>query len=349
MHVCIAFHLSEGDASQLPHSPGRGPIGSVQDKKSVKAINTSGLGGVSPPNIVIPFCPSMPRENARLDGLPLAPSWFFNGFKLVSKSEGHHKNIKNMRRLVSQVWPEQPRPDCPGPGPGPSCVSLKSDRSIGRIIKFKDGQQSDDEMIQHERPDSPEPESGSGPSCVSLKSDRSMGRHVDFKDGQQSDDEMTQQQIPVHRTLSCVSMKSDHFRRFYTRKQERHFAKIQHERLDCPGPGSGPSCVSLKSDRSMKQPILFKDGQQSDDEIVQQQRSEVPIGQSVQQHQTHLDSIFKKNKDRYVARIRQVGITGGPTLEPGLGLGLAGERLVSLPTGPGRAQPEMADVGPAFQ
>ncbi|KAI3371762.1 hypothetical protein L3Q82_024311 [Scortum barcoo] len=38
----------------------------------------------------------------------------------------------------------------------------------------------------------------------------------------------------------------------------------------------------------------------------------------------------------------------GPTLEPGLGLGLAGERLVagSLPTGPGRAQPEMADVGP---
>ncbi|KAI3369576.1 hypothetical protein L3Q82_024385 [Scortum barcoo] len=49
----------------------------------------------------------------------------------------------------------------------------------------------------------------------------------------------------------------------------------------------------------------------------------------------------EKNKDRYVARI---GVTWGPTLEPGLGLGLAGERLVagSLPTGPGRAQPEMA-------
>ncbi|KAI3371891.1 hypothetical protein L3Q82_006771 [Scortum barcoo] len=52
----------------------------------------------------------------------------------------------------------------------------------------------------------------------------------------------------------------------------------------------------------------------------------------------------KKNiKDRsYVALDWQV--TWGPTLEPGLGLGLAGERLVarSLPTGPGRAQPEMA-------
>ncbi|KAI3361723.1 hypothetical protein L3Q82_002076 [Scortum barcoo] len=40
-----------------------------------------------------------------------------------------------------------------------------------------------------------------------------------------------------------------------------------------------------------------------------------------------------------------IGVTlRGPTLEPGLGLGLAGEHLVagSLPTGPGRAQPEMA-------
>ncbi|KAI3358435.1 hypothetical protein L3Q82_014862 [Scortum barcoo] len=38
----------------------------------------------------------------------------------------------------------------------------------------------------------------------------------------------------------------------------------------------------------------------------------------------------------------------GPTLEPGLGLGLAGERLVagSLPTGPGRAQPRNGGVGP---
>ncbi|KAI3359985.1 hypothetical protein L3Q82_014317 [Scortum barcoo] len=38
-------------------------------------------------------------------------------------------------------------------------------------------------------------------------------------------------------------------------------------------------------------------------------------------------------KDRYVARLR-IGKLPGPTLEPGLGLGLAGERLVagSLPS-----------------
>ncbi|KAI3367926.1 hypothetical protein L3Q82_026754, partial [Scortum barcoo] len=50
----------------------------------------------------------------------------------------------------------------------------------------------------------------------------------------------------------------------------------------------------------------------------------------------------KKNiKDRYVARI---GVTGAPPWSQAWGWGSAGERLVagSLPTGPGRAQPEMA-------
>ncbi|KAL7370088.1 hypothetical protein ABVT39_018938 [Epinephelus coioides] len=54
-----------------------------------------------------------------------------------------------------------------------------------------------------------------------------------------------------------------------------------------PGPGPEPSCVSFKSDWSMGEPISFKAGQQ-----VDQESSEVPSGQSAQQHQTHLDSIF---------------------------------------------------------
>ncbi|KAI3360346.1 hypothetical protein L3Q82_014663, partial [Scortum barcoo] len=63
-------------------------------------------------------------------------------------------------------------------------------------------------------------------------------------------------------------------------------------------------------------------------------------GQTKSGSQAHHEQ--KNIKDRYVARI---GVRyRGPTLEPGLGLGLAGERLVagSLPTGPGQAQPEMA-------
>ncbi|XP_034559050.1 protein NLRC3-like [Notolabrus celidotus] len=92
-----------------------------------------------------------------------------------------------------------------------------------------------------------------GPSCVSYKSDDSMDRLIHFKDGRQS----------------------DHLR-------------VLHQRPDSPGPG--PSCVSLKSDDSMDRLIHFKAGEICDDERVQ--RSEAPIGQSAQQHQTQLDSIL---------------------------------------------------------
>nr|XP_040025888.1 NLR family CARD domain-containing protein 3-like [Gasterosteus aculeatus aculeatus] len=112
-------------------------------------------------------------------------------------------------------------------------------------------------------------------------------------------------------------------------------AQRNHQR---PGPGSDPepglrsvhepSCVSLKSNRSMNQPLVFKDVGPSVDASSHQQRgkspeprylsmksnqsmiqpivfkdgpfsykedqesSEVPSGPSAQQHQTHLDSIF---------------------------------------------------------
>ncbi|XP_034150820.1 NLR family CARD domain-containing protein 3-like [Esox lucius] len=61
------------------------------------------------------------------------------------------------------------------------------------------------------------------------------------------------------------------------------------------GPASPvPSCVSMKSDRSMNQPIGFREGDVSTDQRDQQERSESEIlsGQSVQSHQTDLSSIF---------------------------------------------------------
>ncbi|MCJ8732112.1 hypothetical protein PDJAM_G00207180 [Pangasius djambal] len=71
--------------------------------------------------------------------------------------------------------------------PEPSCVSMKSDRSMTCPVKVRDS--SDDlSLIQDKRSDSPEP------SCVSMKSDRSMTCPVKLRDS--SDD------------LSCVSMKS---------------------------------------------------------------------------------------------------------------------------------------------
>ncbi|KAL7382919.1 hypothetical protein ABVT39_001618 [Epinephelus coioides] len=53
-----------------------------------------------------------------------------------------------------------------------------------------------------------------------------------------------------------------------------------------------PSCVSMKSDLSKELGINFEDGRRSSDLLVDQESSEVHSGQSAQQHQTHLDSIF---------------------------------------------------------
>ncbi|KAM9306764.1 uncharacterized protein KZ484_000150 [Pholidichthys leucotaenia] len=67
----------------------------------------------------------------------------------------------------------------PGPEPGPSCMSIKSDRSIDRLIHFK-GAASSPKLVLQQRPASP------GPSCVSVKSDGSMVEPIFFKDGHQS-------------------------------------------------------------------------------------------------------------------------------------------------------------------
>ncbi|CAL8289105.1 unnamed protein product [Lota lota] len=73
--------------------------------------------------------------------------------------------------------------------PGPSCVSMKSDRSMDRPVGFKDGNQSTEKIrVQQDRADSP------GPSCVSMKSDRSMDHPVGFKDGCPSREERQHQE-----------------------------------------------------------------------------------------------------------------------------------------------------------
>ncbi|KAJ7998066.1 hypothetical protein DPEC_G00218680 [Dallia pectoralis] len=55
-----------------------------------------------------------------------------------------------------------------------------------------------------------------------------------------------------------------------------------------------PSCVSMKSDRSMEPPMKFREGDFSTDQRDQQERTETEIlsGQSVKSHQTDLSSIF---------------------------------------------------------
>uniref|UniRef100_UPI003AAAA86C uncharacterized protein isoform X1 n=1 Tax=Centroberyx gerrardi TaxID=166262 RepID=UPI003AAAA86C len=104
------------------------------------------------------------------------------------------------------------------------------------------------------------------PSCVSMKSDQSMDPPLAFKDGQHSTEQ----------------------------------SRIQQERADSPV----PSCVSMKSDASMDPPLAFKDGQHSTEQRVHQERSEVPSGQSVQELQTDLNSIFMLLEENIVTFVK---------------------------------------------
>ncbi|GLD67997.1 NACHT, LRR and PYD domains-containing protein 3-like protein, partial [Lates japonicus] len=76
--------------------------------------------------------------------------------------------------------------------------------------------------------------------------------------------------------------------------------RIQQQRPDSPE----PSCLSLKSDDSKKWIIEFKGRRPSADQIVDQESSEVPSGQSAQQHQTHLDSIFMLLEENIVTFVK---------------------------------------------
>ncbi|KAK0137680.1 NLR family CARD domain-containing protein 3 [Merluccius polli] len=181
---------------------------------------------------------------------------------------------------TAELREQQERAD----SPGPSCVSMKSDRSMDEPFNFKDGNQSvEKRRVQQERADSP------GPSCVSMKSDRSMDEPFNFKDGNQSvEKRRVQQERADSPGPSCVSMKSDHSMdepfNFKDGNQSVEKRRVQQERADSPG----PSCVSMKSDHSMDEPFNFKDGNQSVEMRRPQERSKVPSAQSVQQYPTEL-------------------------------------------------------------
>ncbi|XP_035857433.1 NACHT, LRR and PYD domains-containing protein 3-like [Sander lucioperca] len=126
-----------------------------------------------------------------------------------------------------------------------------------------------------QRPESPEPGPEPGlepepepePSCMSFESDWSNdGRYINFKG----------QQLSAEKRI--------------------------HHRPDSAEPE--PSCVSFKSDQSHDRFIDFKGQQPSAEKRVDQESSEVPSGQSAQQHQTHLDSIFMLLEENIVTFVK---------------------------------------------
>ncbi|XP_051798431.1 NLR family CARD domain-containing protein 3-like [Acanthochromis polyacanthus] len=172
----------------------------------------------------------------------------------------------------------------PGHGPASSCVSFKSDQSKGHPIDFKGepgpevrGKKKRRKKKIHQRPESSGPGPGPGPgsSCVSFQSDQSKGHSIDFK-GEPG---------PEVRG-----------------KKKRRKKKI-HQKPESSGPGPASSCVSFQSDQSKELPLYFKGEPGPAAERVEQQNSEVPRAQSIQQH--HLDSVFMLLEDNMVTFVKK--------------------------------------------
>ncbi|XP_068560613.1 NLR family CARD domain-containing protein 3-like isoform X1 [Cebidichthys violaceus] len=151
----------------------------------------------------------------------------------------------------------------------------------------------------HQRPESPGPEPE--PSCVSPETKQSHQHGVDFKGGEVSSAD-SQQQREKSPEPSCVSMKSDRSKGGlinFKDGRRSYDPDSQQQREKSPE----PSCVSMKSDRSKGGLINFKDGRRSYDPEEDQESSEVPRGQSAQQHQT-LDSIFMLLEENIVTFVK---------------------------------------------
>ncbi|XP_028445948.1 NACHT, LRR and PYD domains-containing protein 12 [Perca flavescens] len=99
---------------------------------------------------------------------------------------------------------------------------------------------------------------------------------------------------------SCVSLKSDRSKDWPVTFKDGRPSVDPRRKMEEPE----PSCVSMKSDWFKGWPITFKDGLHSVDQRVDQEISEVPSSQSIQQHQTHLDSIIKLLEDDIVTFVK---------------------------------------------
>ncbi|XP_023250542.1 NLR family CARD domain-containing protein 3-like isoform X2 [Seriola lalandi dorsalis] len=160
--------------------------------------------------------------------------------------------------------------------PEPSCVSMKSDSSRQHFTDFKGQQPSAAKSRKLEKPE---------PSCVSMKSDSSRQHFTDFKGQQPSAAKSRKLEKPEP---SYVSMNSDRSMKNPIYFQDGRHNVGQRRKLEKPENSS----VSMNSDWSMKNPIYFKDERHNVGQRVDQEISEVPSGQSDQQHQTYLDSVF---------------------------------------------------------
>ncbi|CAI5638739.1 unnamed protein product [Oreochromis niloticus] len=136
-------------------------------------------------------------------------------------------------------------PGC-DPEPEPSCVSLMSDRSNGRLTNFKSSAAKKSRQRSNFTKTRPEP------SCVSFKSNRSNGHLTNFKSSAAKKTRQRSDSSESGPEPSCVSFKSS--------RSNGHLTNFKSSapKIHPSSDFSEPSCVSLRSDRSNGRLINFK-------------------------------------------------------------------------------------------
>ncbi|KAK9535803.1 hypothetical protein VZT92_008160 [Zoarces viviparus] len=176
--------------------------------------------------------------------------------------------------------------------PEPRCMSLRSDRSKEPPLSFRNSGQTPRNLMEL---DSDQPE----PRCMSLRSDRSKELPLSFRNSGQTPRNLMEldSDQPEPR---CMSLRSD-------RSKEpplsfRNSGQTPRNLMELDSDQPEPRCMSLRSDRSKEPPLSFRNSGQTPRE--DQESSEVPRGQSAQQHQTHLDSIFMLLEENIVTFVK---------------------------------------------
>uniref|UniRef100_A0AAQ4QYD9 B30.2/SPRY domain-containing protein n=1 Tax=Gasterosteus aculeatus aculeatus TaxID=481459 RepID=A0AAQ4QYD9_GASAC len=109
------------------------------------------------------------------------------------------------------------------PGPGPSCVSMKSNRSMEPPLVFKDVGPSVDASSHQQRGKSPEPR------CLSMKSDRSKGHWINFKDGRRSYDPEEDQESSEVPTSPSAQQHQKHLDSIFMLLEENILTFVKNE------------------------------------------------------------------------------------------------------------------------
>ncbi|XP_034018949.1 NACHT, LRR and PYD domains-containing protein 3-like isoform X2 [Thalassophryne amazonica] len=134
----------------------------------------------------------------------------------------HEIQIKDQRL-------QEDRAQFDGPEPEPSCVSMKSDRSMICLPYFKGQQPSAGKKPQQDTAPSAGPEPEPEPSLVSLKSDRSMGRLIDFKGQQASAGQKVKQQSSEVLRVPSAQQHQTHLNHKFLNFEENMLMFVKNE------------------------------------------------------------------------------------------------------------------------